>query len=255
MRESEQAYRKGLAEYERVLPQEDGRILRALANLVLFYLRTNQVGRIEPLEARCRYLAGTKPGTLEHGWLMNALGVLWCYQGRFEEAEAALAEALSIEEHAGGHATLRSDIRANLGAVYVATSRPEAAKEVFREVIRDEERRIGEANPRLIPSLASLAAACHLAGDDGEAKLVLERSMAIADAKLPSVHPMRFKLLSNYANILRALHRNKEAKKVEKQAAALKHELETDYPSGLTVDISELSRKSASLPSTPTLYR
>ena len=41
MRESEQAYRKGLAEYERVLPQEDGRILRALANLVLFYLRTN----------------------------------------------------------------------------------------------------------------------------------------------------------------------------------------------------------------------
>jgi tetratricopeptide (TPR) repeat protein len=243
IQESEHAYRKGLAGYERALPAEDGHIIRALANLVLFYLRTDQVGKIERLEARCRWLAATEPRTVQHAWLMNALGMLFCYRGHFEEAETALVEALSIEEHARGDAALRNDIRANLGAVYIETSRPAKAREVYLEVVRDEERRIGAANPQLIPALASLAASCHFAGYDDEARLVLERGIAIADATIASKHPKRVRLLSLYAHVLRALHRDKEAKTAEKQALAIKRELEKDNPSGLIVDVSELSKK------------
>jgi tetratricopeptide (TPR) repeat protein len=245
IQDSEQAHRKGLTEYERVLPPDDSRIIRALANLVLFYLRTDQVAKIDRLEARCRQLAATEPRTVEHGWMMNALGMLFCFRGGFDEAEAALLEALSIEEHAGGDAALHNDIQSNLGAVYLATSRPAKARELYRQVVRDEERRVGNAGPRLIPTLVSLAASCHLAGDDSEAKGVLERGIAIADATLASNHPMRGRLLSIYAHVLRALHRDKEAKTAEKQAAAIKRECEKDYPAGLIVDVSELSKKSA----------
>jgi tetratricopeptide (TPR) repeat protein len=245
IQESEQAYRKGLEVYERILPPEDGRIIRAVADLVLFYLRTDQAGKIERLEARCRSLAATEPRTVQHGWLMNALGMLFCYRGSFEEAETALTEALSIEENAGGDAALHNDVRANLARVYFATSRPAKALEMYQQVVRDEERRIGNASPRLLSSLASLAAGYHLAGDDSQAKLLLERGIGIADARLPGNHPMRVRLLSLYAHVLRALHRDKEAKIAEKQAAAIKRELEKDNPAGLIVDVSELSKKPA----------
>jgi serine/threonine-protein kinase len=244
IQDSEQAYRKGLTGYERILPPEDGHIVRALANLVLFYLRTNQAGKIERLEARCRWLAAAEPRTVQHGWLMNALGVLFCHRGHFEEAEAALIEALSIEEHAGGDGALHNDIRANLGVVYVATSRPAKALDMYRQVVRDEERRVGDASPRLLFSLASLAASYHLSGHDTEAIRVLERGLAIADASLPGNHPMRVRLLSLYAHVLRAQHRDKDAKTAEKQAAAIKRQIEQEYPAGLVVDIAELSKKS-----------
>ena len=70
---------------------------------------------------------------------------------------------------------------------------------------------------------------------------VLERGIAIADANPGSNHAMRVRLLSIYAHVLRALHRDREAKAVEKQALAIKK----DHPAGLTVDISELSKTPA----------
>jgi tetratricopeptide (TPR) repeat protein len=243
IQESEQAYRKALTTYESVLPAGDGRIVRALASLILFYLRTDQVGKIERLEQRCRRLAATGPQTIQHAWLMNALGMLSCFRGRFEDAETALSEALSIEERAGGDDALRNDLRSNLGAVYLATSRPAKARELYRQVVLDEERRVGDTSPLLIPALASLAASCHLAGDDTEARSVLERGIAIANATGANNHPTRARLLAIYAHVLRALHQDKKAKLVERQAAAIKSELNRNNAAGLIVDISELSKR------------
>ncbi len=78
-----------------------------------------------------------------------------------------------------------------------------------------EAERFGEQDPRLATSLSNLAELYRAQGNYAEAKLLLQRSLAIRENGLA-------KALENYAALLRGADRETEAEKMEARARAIR---------------------------------
>jgi tetratricopeptide (TPR) repeat protein len=240
--DAENAYRRGLSELEQALPGSPRVILRC-ADMLIFYVHTDQLGKAERFERRCRESSWWNSSSQEMAHMLVAVGMLRNLQHRFDDAEALLNQALSIEQKGDTpDAQLRADATVNLGAVYYRTSRNDDAVRLFKRALATEEARLGASSPALIPYLNDVGLGYHAAGRESEAAVALERAIALADKAFPKDHPVRGRLLGNYARILKNLHRAIEAKAVAKQAREICRQSAEARGLGLVVDVSDLTR-------------
>ncbi len=241
--EAESAHKRALAELKR-LPPEDRRVIILSAEMLQFYIRTNQIAKAERFEKQCSEAAWWMSSSSQMAHVLNAVGMLRFAQRRFDEAEALFTEASSMEQRSTPDPALRTDLSANFAALYFSTSRAGEAVRLFQRALDEERSRSGSRSPTLVTHLHNLALSYEAMGRNDEAAGILQQAFSIADESYPRSHPVRVELLGSYARVLKSLHRNKEAKVATRQAREIAHNTATLGGSGLLVDIADFKKSS-----------
>jgi tetratricopeptide (TPR) repeat protein len=237
--ESENAHKNALVELERI-GVNDSRVVLASADLLTFYVQTGQLGKAERFETGCRNAPWRDRSSTEVAWFLNAVAMLRCRQGRFDQAEDILTRALEMEQRGVPDPILHVRLAANLGGVYFRTSRFDEAVRLLRRTVDVERMRSGPRSPMLVIPLSNLATLYKATGRYEEAAEALQQALAIvADDAYGRNHPIRGEILSSYAQVLKALHRNKESKAASKQASEIAREAGLHGGTSL-VDIADL---------------
>jgi tetratricopeptide (TPR) repeat protein len=241
--ESESSHKRALAELERLLP-EDRLVLILSAEMLQFYIRTNQIAKAERFEKHCREAAWWTSSSSQMAHVLNAVGMVRFAQRRFDEAEALFTEASAMEQRSTPDPALRTNLSANFAALYFSTSRAGDAVRLFQRALDEERSRSGARSPTLVTDLRNLALSYEAMGRNDEAAGTLQQALSIADESYPRRHPVRVELLGSYARVLKSLHRNKESKVAARQAREIAHNTASLGGSSLLVDIADLTKPS-----------
>jgi tetratricopeptide (TPR) repeat protein len=222
----------------------DRRVLILSAEMLQFYIRTNQIAKAERFEKHCREAAWWIPSSPQMAHVLNAAGMLRFAQRRFDEAEALFTDASAMEQRSTPDPALRTDLTANFAALYYSTSRPGDAVRLFQRALDEERSRSGARSPTLVSHLHNLALSYEATGRSDEAVGILQQALSIADESYSRDHPVKVELLGSYARVLKTLHRNKESKVAARQAREIAQNATGLGGSGPLVHIADLTKSS-----------
>ncbi len=245
IQDSENARKRGLGLIELLIPG-DPLVVLLSAELLSFFVRTNQLGKAEQLEKHCRESAWWRSSAPGMARMLNAVGMLRCAEHRFDEAESILKLALSSEQsRETPQPAVRSVVLSNLGAVYFGSARFGDAIRVLNDLLQEQEASSTLGGPAKIQLLEELGLSCRAAGRAEDSGAALEKALAMARCTYPPDHPVVGHLLAEYAKILRDLHRKHESKIAAREARGILRESVEMRSAGLLVDVADLARSSA----------
>jgi tetratricopeptide (TPR) repeat protein len=154
---AEPLLRRSLEISRQVLGEYHANVGSALSNLALVVADRGNYAAAEPLfrqavEVRRRALGAHHPGLAV---TLNNLAYALRELRKYDEAVAAMNEALSLSLPAGEESPAVANYRANLARVYIASSRPEAAEPLLRRSL-DVRLRVYGANDWRVAMTKSL---------------------------------------------------------------------------------------------------
>ncbi len=149
-------------------------------------------------------------------------------QGRLEDAEMSLKDALREAEAFGAEDPRLAVTLNNLGLLYEVQKKYAEAEPLLQRALAIREKSLGPEHLDVAKSLSNLGAIYRAQGRYPEAEPLLRRALTIGEKVLGPEHPDLAISLENYAGLLRRLGRDGEASGLEARAKAIraKHGLE-----------------------------
>jgi tetratricopeptide (TPR) repeat protein len=202
----------------------DERLSATILNtLALTLADTDQKARAEPVLRRCLTVFAKMdgPSSVTVGSMANNLANLYRQAGEFEKAEPLQRRAVEIFEAQlpAGHPLIASGLN-NLFSILAQEQRPDDGEPYLRRALEIAEK--SAPNGRLITLIhANLAALESDRGNYAVAAAIFKDVIAAQERMLGPDHPLVATSLSNYSGVLRKLHQNGEAKRVEARANAI----------------------------------
>jgi serine/threonine-protein kinase len=198
--------RESLAIRERLLgPASTETItsLGTLASILRFQARYAEAeDRFREVLARRRRLISPDPVVLSSDMLQIAM-MLVDHGGDLEEAEALCREALSLQEPAGGGATLnRVWALTTLAEVMQARGDHGEAERLFREAVEDRRRTFGDLHPLTAESLGTLGIYLRSVGRLREAEELLRQATEVNFETVGPSHTRYAGSLAGLASVL-----------------------------------------------------
>jgi tetratricopeptide (TPR) repeat protein len=171
----------------------------------------------------------------------SRMDLLWKYgrclfaDGRWNEAEAAIAEVLEIETRdlSGGHPFMLTSI-AKLASTYRHQGRWDAAEELELQVMETHKTKLGVDHADTITSMAHLASTYWNQGRWDEAEELQVQVMEKSKTKLGTDHPDTISSIAHLAVTYRSQGRWDKARELQVQVMETrKKKLGADHPSTL----------------------
>ena len=116
------------------------------------------------------------------------------------------------------------------------------AQSPYRRALTIEEAALGPNHPQVFRILKNLARVYYLEGKYQDAEPLYGRALTIGEHSLNPSHPAVVSTLADYAMLLRKLHRNGEARRLEARVRALCAKSDSDNPARFEVDWTDLRR-------------
>jgi tetratricopeptide (TPR) repeat protein len=205
-----------IEEWELVFEEAAG-----LLNGAAYYLQDRaQYAEDEPLHKRAlaineEMLGETHPNT---ALSLNSMGLLYYEQGKYAEAEPLYKRALAINENVRGkmHPETATSL-SSLGGLYYEQEKYTEAESLFKRALAINEEILGEAHPKTALSLNNLGGFYASQGKYTEAEPLLKRALVIAEHVLGETHSSTRLFRANYADLLRAMNHEDEARALEQK--------------------------------------
>jgi tetratricopeptide (TPR) repeat protein len=216
--QAEPLYERALAICEQQLGAEHSDTARALNNLASLYRAQGKYGQAESLFERALAICEQQLGP-EHPYTvgsLNNLAAFYSGQGKYEQAASLFERALAIWERQLGpeHPYIASCLD-GLGGLYHERGRDEEAELLLQRAFTIRKQMLGLEHPDTAHSFYWLALLYHDQGKYDQAEPLLERALAIREQQLGPEHPLTQATRKNYADLLRAMGRDGEAKQME----------------------------------------
>lgn len=200
--------------------------------------------KLYPHAARLLELAGRLPADLDAVGLAGTVAMLELALFDSERAEARLrrtvaaAAAMAPETRTSAQGTDAFEAsRAKLALLLERTGRLAEAIALLREVLADQEARLGAGHPARAPWLNNLAAFLVRAERPEEAEPLLRRAVALSEAADPPARTLGTRLF-NLADCLRQCGRPEDAEPVVRRALAVEQaRCGEDHPAVATVSL------------------
>ena len=165
--------------------------------------------------------------------VLNELGVLYKYMGRFDEAGQVYHRALAVAAGRAGHpddATMAT-LYHNLGGLEHARERYAAGEPYARRAVAIREQLLGPNHPEVAADLAALAPILDAQGKRREAAAMMVRSLGILEQAYGPDHYEVAVTLNNLAALCYAEGNRAEALRLYSRALAIKEkQLGSDHP-------------------------
>ena len=108
----------------------------------------------------------------------------------------------------------------NLAAVLQRRGQLDQAAHLYQRALAAKEHTLGPDHPEIALTLNNLAVNYKHQGRHADAELTFKRALELLDGQVQPDHPAIQACLRNYARLLRALHRDDEAARIEESHAA-----------------------------------
>jgi tetratricopeptide (TPR) repeat protein len=236
--ESEQSYRRAS-----VIRGSGPDAARTLAGLARVYIATARYGQADiacsqALDLLTRHLG---PSHAEVGATLQILAKVRRRQKRYAEEAELLKQALDITAKAPGRNRMdEAIILVDIGVSYALRQHHAEAEASVRKAIEIEENLGGDANKNLSIALNNLAVICKEQGRYAEALDLASRALGIRKADEPGVDSALLALILHKAELLRKVHRKKEAAQLEREARQARAGLKVEQPGKWMIDYREL---------------
>jgi tetratricopeptide (TPR) repeat protein len=204
--------------------------LQLVARAQHFRLRGEYAGA-EPLLKRALLEVGGARGKQDPltAVVLNELGVLFKYMGRFAEAGKAYRRALRIvqglaEDHPENHELcgFLASLYHNLGGLAHARGRFAKGEPWGRRSVELRAELLGEGHPEVAADQAALAALLDGQRKFSEAEALYRQALAVFERHYGPVHYEVAVTLNNLAALCQAMHRFGEAEPLYRRALAIK---------------------------------
>ena len=220
--EAEQHLTAALKQAEK-FGEQDARLATSLKNLAVLYQAQFKFEQAELLVKQTLAIDEKTLGP-EHPDMATAvhnLAVLYRYQGKYAEAEPLFKRALAIQEKALGpenQAVATSLV--SLANFYRDQGKYAKAEAHYQRALPIYEKALGPEHPEVAGILASQALLYSIQGKYAEAEPLFKRALPIFEKALgPEQVAASLEL---YADVLREMGRDEEAKKLEARAQAIR---------------------------------
>jgi tetratricopeptide (TPR) repeat protein len=199
------------------------------------YRDLGEIGKAEEMQRAALALARKNEGNADiwTGEMLVYLADILVVEGRLEEAEAGVREALGIFEKLSDG----TDKDGSLGLAYGKLGhalrwqgRLEESAAAFRKSLEFRSKISGRNSIQAADELNNLANDIRDLGDPAQAEALLRQSLQIKRQKLPERHPSIAMTLHNLAMTLMRLNRWDEAEKVLQERLSIMKELVGEHP-------------------------
>lgn len=222
--QTERFLRQSLAVFERALPESHPRLVSVLAELAGVLSERARHSEANRLFLRAERVAQAAlgEGHPDFAALQLTGGDLARARQDLDEAERRFRLALALAEKSIGRNQARFASYPNsLGAILMDRQNPREAEAAFRQSVELRDRLLGPMNHGNAEPLLNLAAAQFELGRYAEARLTVERSLAIRQQAYGDSHPTLIPALRAYANVLEKMGERKRAKELHARAGML----------------------------------
>ncbi|MBE7384425.1 MAG: tetratricopeptide repeat protein [Leptolyngbya sp. SIO1E4] len=158
--------------------------------------------------------------------LLNATGYYFKEQGRYEEAEPLLNQALEMSQQLLGqrHPQVAGSLN-NLAALYESQGRYEEAEPLLTQALEMRQQLLGQSHPSVATSLNNLAGLYYGQGRYEEAEPLLTQALEMNQQLLGQSHPSVASSLNNLAALYESQGRYEEAEPLYQQALEMNQQL------------------------------
>jgi tetratricopeptide (TPR) repeat protein len=178
------------------------------------------------LEAQIAELIAQAPDSPLLASLYNSLGEAYEQAIRYDEAETAYREALTLTEQQLGteHSNVATSLN-NLASLYYAQGRYSEAEPLFQQALALWQKLLGDDHSGVATSLNNLAELYRAQGRYSEAEPLYQQALALWQKLLGDDHPDVATSFNNLAAIYQSQGRYSEAEPLFQQALALRQKL------------------------------
>ena len=242
--EAERLYLRALSGSRRVEGESARLVISILNNFATLYVGTHQYAKCQRIR---RELDEFRPETFarhpaELAGILNILASLEYERHRYDEAERIYLQSLELWRQAGAAGRLgAAAVENNLGMLRLEAGLFDLAVDLFRQAIVDSENAAGPEHRSLIHPLIHLAESEYGRGRPSEAEPAARRAVELSTRIFGTEHPATAAAMQEHARVLRKLHRNAQARTLEKQANAVLRKSAKDNRSDYTVDVKSMS--------------
>lgn len=214
-----------LIEEEHIIILEAGTLLWRIGSHLMESARYAQA---EALLLRAQAILLPTVGELhaDYAYCLNALGILYHYWGRYEEAGRLYQQSLRLCEQIFGpeHLTI-SDSLNNSGGLFYEQGQYERAEASFLRALAIREKLLGAEHPTMDSTLNNLASLYTDRGKYALAEPMLLRVVALREKMLGFEHPHMLSSLGRLANLYTAQKQYAQAEELHRKVLALREQL------------------------------
>ncbi len=190
--------------------------------------------------------------------MLNDTGSYLNEQGKYEQAEPLLKQALSIREQQlrPGHSDIAESLN-NLGWLYFLQGKDEQAEPLLKRALLIFEQDSGPEHPDTVQILTNLAALYEVQGKYAEAEPLLERVLATQEQYLGSGHLDTAPSLNHLANLYEKWEKYEKAESLYLRALAIYQQQLGAHPDTALcfTNLATLSKNQGEYWKTALLYR
>lgn len=241
--EAERHYARSLALFE-ALAGKSAPILRyPLASFASLALENGQARKAERLYRRALALPlAAEYDYEEEAMIQHGLGMALQAQGRLEDAESCLRQAVGLRSRPDGERVSLAQSLSSLALVHLSRGQMAEALADQLRALELLEAVLPAGHPEFARPLSNLAAIYAQMERPAEAEPALRRALEIASSTFGEEHEVYGGILSNYAEVLRQLHRKQEAKRYAARAKSILANAAAGRPARHTIDLADLPR-------------
>ncbi|NEP58658.1 MAG: tetratricopeptide repeat protein [Symploca sp. SIO2G7] len=168
---------------------------------------------------------------------LNNLALLYCSQGRYDEAEPFYLQALKLWKKLFGneHTSVATSFNNNLAGLYELQGRYEEAEPLYQQALELRKKLLGNEHPDVATSINNLAALYDSQGRYDKAEPLYLQTLELDKKLLGNEHPHMATSINNLAGLYDSQGRYDKAEPLYLQALALKKKLfGNEHPSVAT---------------------
>jgi tetratricopeptide (TPR) repeat protein/DNA-binding XRE family transcriptional regulator len=213
-----------LIEEERIMIPEAGTLLWRTGSHLM---ESTRYAQAEEMLLRAQAILLLTVGELHanYAYCLNALGILYHYWGRYEEAGRLYQQSLRLCEQIFGpeHLTI-SDSLNNAGGLFYEQGQYEQAEASFLRALRIREKLLGAEDPTIDTPLNNLACLYADRGKYAQAESMLLRVIALREKLLGLEHPNTLSSLSHLAKLYAARKQYAQAEELHHKVLSLREQ-------------------------------
>lgn len=211
---------------------------RTGTNLASLYLEIGQPSKAERL-LRSLISDAPQPSVVDQddAVLLSDLASIRVQQNRLADAERLFRAVIGFLEdrHDEENQEIRANVMSDLAYVLSLSGRSAEAAAYSRRAVQVFESLPQAYAGNLVKALANLAMITAAAGESSESAELFRRAIAASESELGPEHPLLGQVLARYAVLLRKMHRNADARKVEGRARQIQTRSRDENLLGYTV--------------------
>jgi tetratricopeptide (TPR) repeat protein len=197
-------------------------LLHLRVTLATAYMEAGAYREMEAVLEEAQRTAWQLTDDLSRAELLNSWSALHLKQGKLSAAESELQEARRIVMKLSQPGDLLPTVLHNVAAIEMRTGRYDDALSDELTAIQRLEKILAPGHPTLIRSWASLGSLQYMMGKPQEARVSMERALALAEKTYGPEHAVIADLLESEAVVLDKLKLNREARRARDRARQIR---------------------------------